>query len=340
MKAKNIFSALSILAAAFQPLYAQSLGIDCFLPANEYYSYDSNYGYVTGFAPGVGDANSAAIHVSGKVWTSSGMKPKYTFKGWATKCVSYVQGSGITGSETDYDVGYWTDTSKALGKPTASNTSDVLVLGDGGSIILGFDKAIRNGAGYDFCVFENALNDTFLELAFVEVSTDATHFVRFPNFYLGTKPVGSDGDVGGGVNDPTLIYNLGSKYRIGYGTGYDLQELADVYNYILDHYDFDTNTAKSSSMFSAEYMRDFLDSYNYLDLDNVNYVRIGDIVGDGTTLDSRGCPIYDAYPTSGTPGFDLSGVGVLNEVPEAAQCALFAALSALAFVFLRKRKVS
>ncbi len=338
MKSKIISNALLISAATFQPLCAQSLGIDCFLPSNEYYSYDSNYGYITGFAPGIGDDNNAGIHVSGKVWTTSGMKPKYTFKGWATKCVSYVQGSGITGSETDYDASYWTDTKKALGKATSSDTSDVLVLGDGGSIILGFDRAIRNGAGYDFCVFENALNDTFLELAFVEVSTDGSHFVRFPNFYLGTKPVGSDGDVGGGVNDPTLIYNLGSKYRIGYGSGYDLQELADVYSYILDHYDFDTKTAKSSSMFSTEYMRDFLNNYNYLDLDNVNYVRIADIVGDGKTLDSGGNPIYDAYPTSGTPGFDLSGVGVLNEVPEAAQCAFIAALSAFAFALLRKRK--
>ncbi|MFN6048554.1 MAG: T9SS C-terminal target domain-containing protein, partial [Bacteroidota bacterium] len=53
--------------------------------------------------------------------------------------------------------------------PAASN--GVVSLGDGGIATLTFDPPITNGDGFDFAVFENTFLDTFLELAFVEVST-------------------------------------------------------------------------------------------------------------------------------------------------------------------------
>ena len=52
-----------------------------------------------------------------------------------------------------------------------------------------------------------------------------------------------------------------------------------------------------------------------VDLQNIAYVRIVDIVGDGTSLDSRGEPIYDPYPTAGSAGFDLDAIGVSNGAP-------------------------
>ena len=61
-------------------------------------------------------------------------------------------------------------------------------------------------------------------------------------------------------------------------------------------------------------------------------MRIVDIVGNGTALDSAGRPIYDPYPTTGSAGFDLDAVGVIHyatitptpAVPEPSQLALFA----------------
>jgi len=161
--------------------------------------------------------------------------------------------------------------------------------------------------------------------------------LRFPNFYLGTTSVG--GDSTSGANDPTLIYNLGDKYRIGYGTGYDLAELILVYEYITAHWDAEAGTVSSTSIFSADYAADFLANYDYVNIDLVNYVRIVDIVGDGNTTDSAGNPIYDAYPTSGTAGFDLDAIGVFNysTIPEPAEYAAAAGVLALAFATWRRR---
>ena len=53
-------------------------------------------------------------------------------------------------------------------------------------------------------------------------------------------------------------------------------------------------------------------------LDDIVYVRVVDVVGDGSTLDSLGSQVWDPYPTPfNEGGFDLDGVGVIN-VPEPA----------------------
>ena len=62
-------------------------------------------------------------------------------------------------------------------------------LGKGGSITLSFDPPVSNGDGWDFAVFENGFEDTFLELAYVEVSSDGVVFVRFDNASLTPDPV-------------------------------------------------------------------------------------------------------------------------------------------------------
>ncbi len=338
MKKLSIICSLCLAcSAALASLY------DPFLPKNEYCAVEPTLGLVISFAGGIGDETNAAIANNGKVWKNGGLsaEPVYEFAGWATGCASYNPAGGISGSGTDYGADAFTDPSKAFGRATGGDTSDVVVLGEDkdnpGSIVMTFDAPIRNGDGYDFAVFENSLDNTFLELAFVEVSTDGEHFVRFPNFYLGTSPVGSDIDAGD--NDPTLIYNLGSKYMIGYGNGYDLQELADAYDYALAHWDAETSTALSSSVFSADYISDLLENYQYLDLESVNYVRIVDIYGDGSVLDSAGNPIYDACPTHGTPGFDLSGIGVINAgaaVPEPADFALALGIVCATYMLVRR----
>lgn len=64
---------------------------------------------------------------------------------------------------------------------------DVVTLGNGGSITLGFEPSwIVDRAGPDFVVFENAFyidgdeDNPFAELASVEVSEDGEHFESFP----------------------------------------------------------------------------------------------------------------------------------------------------------------
>ena len=174
-----------------------------------------------------------------------------------------------------------------------------------------------------------------MEFAFIEVSSDGEHFVRFPNYYLGSEPVGSDTEVGGGANDPTYVYNLGSKYMIGYGNGYDLEELNRVAEYISE------TKGTGECQFTDTYVADFEANYSYLDMGSVSYVKIIDIIGDGKTLDSTGTPIYDAYPTHGSPGFDLSGVGVINAaVPEPNAAAAIFAIAAAAFAVGKLRKKS
>ena len=198
--------------------------------------------------------------------------------GWATTCVvtrgyqNIEQAGALANYGTDND---------GVGASSESTTDGMVSLGDGGYAVLTFGMPITNGEGYDFAVFENSLNHTFLELAFVEVSSDGEHFYRFPSV-SNTQTEQQIGN-GGGV-DATKLNNLAGKYIVGWGTPFDLEELA---------------------------------GYSNLDINNVTHVRIVDVVGSinplyGTT-DKNGHLINDPYPTAfGSGGFDLSGVAVMN----------------------------
>jgi len=173
---------------------------------------------------------------------------------------------------------YFATPAKALGVSKPQTAGDIVSLGRGGSITLTFGAPIVDGAGADFAVFENAFEapgqGLFAELAFVEVSSDGVNFVRFPNFSLTTSPVGAFGTI-----DPTDVSGLAGKTRLGQGTAFDLAILASV---------------------------------PVLDVADVRYVRVVDVVGDGGTNDSLGRPIYDPYKTELSAGFDLESVAVLN----------------------------
>ncbi len=84
--------------------------------------------------------------------------------------------------------------------------------------------------------------------------------------------------VGGfGAVDPTKITGYCSKYIQGYGTPFDLDSVS---------------------------------------LDTIKYIRLIDIVGDGTAFDSYGNIIYDPYPTSLSAGVDIDAIGVINELSQ------------------------
>ncbi len=246
-------------------------------------------------------------------------------KAWASGYTNYTVGT-IENQVDDK----WRVPDNIVGAITkVEPTEKVCTLGNGGSITLYFESGISNGEGVDFAVFENGFDENYLELGFVEVSSDGVNFVRFPNFYLGNDRVYEWLFMGNCDVLPTDVYNLASKYECGYGHGFDLQELVYAYEYI--------NSANCA--FSDEYIEAFLLSYATLDINNINYIRITDIYGDGTVKDTIGHSIFD--PTGNqmsSPGVDLQGVAVLNTatVPEPAEWALIFAFCAFLFV-LRKR---
>ncbi len=233
------------------------------------------------FAPAAGQVGSTAINMNDS-----------RIQGWASGVVDYSQGSNVDPQ--------WGNTANALGQ--AQGQSDSIVsLGRGGSITLSFDNPIMNGAGYDFAIFENSFTDTFLELAWVEISTNGFDFFRIPGFsYTGidlTDPTNRNNDtpVGGfGSVDPTNVNGLAGKYRQGFGTPFDL------------------------GLFS---------SVSIIDINNINFIRLVDIIGDGRETDSSQStvnlsngstlpwgpfPIYDPTFTFGSAGFDLDAIAVMN----------------------------
>lgn len=164
------------------------------------------------------------------------------------------------------------------------NSNDIVSLGDSGYATLTFEHPIINGSGNDFAVFENSFSDTYLELGFVEVSSDGEHFSRFPTHSVTqfTMQIGGFGSL-----YATEIDGFAGKYRQGYGVGFDLNELTDTTN---------------------------------IDLNNIRFVRIIDCIGSidtvHSTYDSYGNIVNDPFPTPfWNSGFDLDAIGVIHQAP-------------------------
>lgn len=161
-----------------------------------------------------------------------------------------------------------------------------LSLGDSGVVTLRFNKSIRNIPGADFVVFENGFawfSGYFLELAFVEVSTDGVRFVRFPAQSTADTAVQYTNNA---AMDPTQYHNMAGKHQAPYGTPFDLEELTDS---------------------------------NGINPDSIHFIRLVDVVGivDSAfaSRDINGRIINDPWPTPfGTGGFDLDAVGIMGEV--------------------------
>ena len=217
------------------------------------------------FAPAAEEPGSTAIHADSNLfvqWASSAVMSR----GWQDIADTTL---GLA------DVG---DSSSCLGP---AGTNGIISLGDGGEIILEFDGYIYDGPGSDFAVFENSFSDDYLELAFVEVSSDGENYFPFNASSL----TQSDSQIGPFGNlDPTYIYNLAGKYRGLYGTPFDLNELDGVLG---------------------------------LNINEISHVRIKDVIGaisgDYISYDSQGNAINDPYPTAfSSSGFDLDAVGAIH----------------------------
>lgn len=223
------------------------------------------------YAPQAGTPGSTAIY-----------KDSSALVAWATGC--------------QLNLGWQHIADTTLGKTSVGNSEaavgtangSIVSLGDGGVATLTFGKPIINGAGFDFAVFENGFTtspgNAFLELAFVEVSSDGLNFVRF----AATSNIPDSVQLAMEGVDCSLLNNLAGKYVANYGTPFDLEELASEPN---------------------------------LDVNNITHVRITDVVGSIDPLyasyDSQGHKVNDPYPTPfASSGFDLDAVGVINEKQE------------------------
>lgn len=216
------------------------------------------------------------------------------------------------------------DPSAALGAPNSGSTGapnfnpvGLVSLGDApsgqapGSITLGFSSSIVNGVGGDFAVFENASNfgsasqpSLFVELAFVQVSTDGISFAQFDTLSLITLPDNDD-------STPPLDTDL----LLDFSGGFDFATIPD--RSLVSGF-AGADLANTGTLFDLEAL-----SQNALVLDGsvnlnaINFVRLIDVVGDGRFVDSSGNQIFDAFsPGNATGGFDLDAIGVVSAVPE------------------------
>ena len=217
------------------------------------------------FAPAAGHWGTTAIP-----------KDSSCFLSWASGCFVHRGFQDIS----NHSLGIATvgDSSFAIGKADGM----VVSLGDSGVATLTFQNPIIDGTGFDFAVFENAFTDSFLELGFVEVSSDGQKFFRFPatSNTQDTLQITNAGSV-----DATKLNNLAGKYRVFYGTPFDLQELSGI---------------------------------SGLDLQHITHIRIVDVIGciqeAFATYDKNGNKINDPWKTPfSSGGFDLDAVGVIHQ---------------------------
>jgi len=244
-------------------------------------------------------------------------------KAWAVNCPDYNCADGVFPVYQNPNLALGPILS-GLGPEIDEYYKDVVCLGDRdnpqlppGNITLSFAEPniITNHKGYDFAVFENGFiisedsnsvygypaGQIFAELAYVEVSSNGTDFQRFPTASLTTEPLPHDGTI-----DMTDIHNLAGRHPSNgdtcKATPYDLQQLADSPNVL----------------------------NGSVDINNIKYVRIVDVIGSGSQSDHASVlidantgpnwqnydtnhPVYDPWPTTGgTGGFDLQAIAVLK----------------------------
>ncbi|MDR1305209.1 MAG: PEP-CTERM sorting domain-containing protein [Verrucomicrobiales bacterium] len=294
-----------------------------------------NSSLFVGWATGYLDYVPSPTRFDGRFWT-----PEKTL-GPATGNVMHIASLGDMSAEDL--VAYLADPVNAAVKP--------------GTITLTFDYAITNGTGADFAVFENAFisnytipetggaaGQGFCELGYVEVSTDGFTFARFPSIYLNTFEGMQFDDDGNPKNfnyatmEVTTIYNIAGKHCNGYGPSYgtpfDLDTLVDFDAVLacLDEIGFELTEAQLTSLLAQLAYNQSLVESGDLNLNEINFVRVVDIPGTGAFKDSLDNPIYDAWQTYGSGGFDLDAVGVLHQIPEPSTWALLVAGGGLLFI--------
>ena len=217
------------------------------------------------FAPPAGFQGTTAIH-----------KDSSVFVNWATSCEVELGPEDISNPQSPL---------VNTGSPSMAirDNNGIVSLGDGGYAILSFENKIVNGTGWDFAVFENAFSDNFLELAFVEVSSNGVDYFRFPATSLtqDTIQIGPFDN----IQNTEKINNLAGKYRANYGTPFDLDDLSEIED---------------------------------LDINAISNVKLIDVVGwisdSYCSFDDLGNKINDPFPTAFSNScFDLDAIGIIHQ---------------------------
>jgi hypothetical protein len=231
---------------------------------------------VLGFLSSAGLANAGPFNDPGH--------PIGNMVAWVAEVDELLRGPMDIEAPTGGDASFGSE-ANVVGIATA-NPVDTVSLGDGGSITLYFESGIGNGPNDDFAVYENGffdLNGLFAELAYVEVASNGVDFARFDSRALNPIPVWPYESL-----DPSDYHGLAGRHEAGLGTGFDLGDLH----------------------------MDPLVISGIVDIFDVRYVRLVDVVGNGWTFDGLGNSIYDPFKTDfPAGGFDLEAIGVIH-VPE------------------------
>jgi hypothetical protein len=216
------------------------------------------------YAPAAGQAGSRAIH-----------KDSSLIDSWAQLC--FIERGYLDIDQKSLGLASYGDSTAA----SAYADGQVVSLGDSGRATFILSSPLADIAGADFAIFENSFSDSYLELAFVEVSSDGQRFVRFPAISL-SPVISQTGSFGS--TDPGNIYNLAGKYRANFGQPFDLFELKD-------------STA--------------------VNIQAISHIRLVDVIGSidsaHASYDSGGNLINDPYPTAfASGGFDLDALAFLK----------------------------
>lgn len=237
------------------------------------------------YPPAAGQDGSTAIPMP------SDPNDNSVFVGWATAAV--IDRGWVKISDSSLGYASHGSPQNVLGPAQGQDTAGVLSLGDAGSAVVTFENPVTNGPGYDFAVFENGFapnpsepNLMFLELAFVEVSSDGIHYERFEAVSLTQSQTQVPPFGFTSTTDTTDIHNFAGKYRRGFGVPFDLDEIKDANSLV--------------------------------DVTEITHIRVVDVVGtlqsEYSRIDSLGNVINDPWPTDfSTGGFDLDAVGVIHE---------------------------
>jgi hypothetical protein len=229
---------------------------------------------------------------------------------FASRLVEWAPGDGYA---------FFPDPLLSLGGPrgaTAGQGSlDVVSLGVQGELVLGFaaGQALTDGPGDDLIVFENAVvaggTYHFAELVRVGVSTDGLRYAFFPTWCGLTDPAGPYSPI-----DVSVLSGFAGVQPVSADVGGDGEPGNGVDP-------FDPAAAGGDAFDLAGLADNPLVTSGAVDLGRIYYVKLRDVLGDGTESDDLGNPVYDPtgnmtlppdnYPTSA----DIDAIAVVNGLP-------------------------
>ncbi|MDP9174632.1 MAG: PEP-CTERM sorting domain-containing protein [Planctomycetota bacterium] len=252
---------------------------------------------------------------------------------YASNVVGHVAGAGQPAA--------FSNPALALGGPRGAGDTqgglDVYKLGLGntagtvGTLTLGFSlpgdpRVIRNLPGPDFTVFSNQFyvsgdpTQAYANLLFVQVSSDGANFAQFPVVSNTSSPVGPYGAI-----NPANVSGFAGVHPVY--ANVDTNNISPFDPSVSGGDSFDLSALSNLPIVKS----------NVVDLNNIQYVRIIDVPGDGTLLDSGNNPIYD--PTGpGNTGGTVDAVAIIHgiDLPEPATFSL--GISGLGYVLLQRRR--